>query len=135
MKGQLKVSSPAEYITRLKEPRRSEVAALDALIRKTAPRLEPRIHIGMLAYGPWHYKYASGREGDSFRIGVASNANYISLCICACDEKGYIPERYRKALPKAKIGRACVRFKRLGDLEQAALKKMIREGAQGSAKA
>src|SRR6266849_1393172 len=134
MKGQLKVSSPAEYIAKLEEPRKTEIAALDVLIRKTAPKLEPFIHIGILAYGPWHYKYASGREGDWFRIGVASNKSYISLYICACDGKGYIAERYTAALPKANIGKSCVRFKRLSDLEPAALKKMIREGAQTSAK-
>lgn len=79
MKGQRKVSSPAEYIAKLAEPRKTEIASLDELIRKTAPKLEPFIHSGMLAYGPWHYKYASGREGDWFRIGVASNKNYVSL--------------------------------------------------------
>jgi hypothetical protein len=135
VKGQLKVSTPSEYIEKLKEPRKTDVAALDALIRKTAPKLEPFIHGGMLAYGPWHYKYATGREGDWFRIGVASNKNYISLYICAGDEKGYIAERYKEALPKASIGRSCVRFKRLSDLDQATLKTMIREGAQASSKA
>ena len=74
------------------------------------------------------YKYASGREGDWFRIGVASNKNYISLYICAG------AERYKEALPKASIGRGCVRFKRLGDLDRAALKKMIRETAKAPAK-
>src|ERR1017187_232751 len=63
MKGQLKASTPAEYLAQLEEPRKSEVAALDALIRKNAPKLAPFIHSGMLAYGPWHYKYASGRAG------------------------------------------------------------------------
>jgi hypothetical protein len=128
VKGQLKVSSPAEYIAQLEEPRKTEVAALDALIRKTA-KLEPFIHSGMLAYGPSHYKYASGREGDWFRIGVASNKNYISLYISAADACGYVADRYKEALPKASIGRCCVRFKRLGDLDPAALKKLIREGA------
>ena len=73
MKGQLKVSTPAQYIAKLEEPRKTEVVALDALIRKTAPKLAPFVHSGVLAYGPWRYKYASGREGDWFRIGVASN--------------------------------------------------------------
>jgi len=73
MKGQLKVSTPSEYIAKLEEPRKSEIAALDKLIRKLAPALEPFIHAGMLAYGRWHYKYPSGREGDWFRIGLASN--------------------------------------------------------------
>lgn len=135
MKGQLKASTPAEYLAKLDEPRKSEVVALHALIRKTAPKLAPFVHGGILAYGPWHYKYASGREGDWFRIGVASNKNYISLYICAATEKGYVAERYKEALPKANIGRSCVRFKRLSDLDLAALKKMIREGAQQSAKA
>jgi hypothetical protein len=135
MKGQLKVSTPAEYLAKLEEPRKSEVAALDALIRRTAPKLAPFVHGGILAYGPWHYKYATGREGDWFRIGVASNKNYISLYVCAGDNTGYIAERYKEALPKANIGRSCVRFKRLNDLDQSALKKMIREGAQAGAKA
>ena len=130
MKGQLKVSTLAEYIAALDEPRRGEVAALDALIRKSAPKLKPFIYMGMLGYGPYHYKYASGREGDSCRIGVASNENYISLYICLTDANGYIPERYKQALPKAKIGKSCVRFKRLSDLDPNALKHMIREGAQ-----
>jgi uncharacterized protein DUF1801 len=135
MKGHLKVSTPAEYIAKLKEPRRSEVAALDALIRKAAPNLEPFIHTGMLAYGPWRFKTPSGREGDWFRIGVASNANYISLYVCPVDAKGYIPESYRKALPKAKFGRACVRFKSLGDLDKATLTRLIQAGAEGSSMA
>jgi len=135
MKGQLKVATPAEYLAKLKEPRKSELAALDALIRKTAPNLEPFIYAGMLGYGRWHYKYPSGREGDSCRIGLASNANYISLYICASDDKGYVPERYKKALPKAKIGKACVRFKKLADLDKEILSKLIREGAGAPAKA
>jgi len=135
MKGQLKVATPAEYIAKLKEPRKSDVAALDALIRETAPELEPFVHAGMLAYGRWHFKYGSEREGDWFRIGVASNASSISLHIYPCDAKGYIPERYKKALPKANIGRACVRFKRLGDLDPAALKELIQTGARAAAKA
>jgi hypothetical protein len=135
VKGQLDVSTPAEYIDRLDEPRKTEIAALDALIRKAAPKLPPFIHGGILAYGPWHYKYASGREGDWFRIGLASNKNYISLYICAGDETGYVPERFKEALPKASIGRSCVRFKRLGDLDRSVLEKMIRDGARTAAKA
>jgi hypothetical protein len=134
MKGQLKVSSPAEYIAKLKEPRKSDIAALHKLIRKVAPKLEPSIHMGMLAYGRCHYKYASGREGEWFRIGVASNASYISLYVSAADGKCYIAEKFKKELPKANIGKCCVRFKRLSDLDEAALVKLIREGAAAPAK-
>jgi hypothetical protein len=136
MKGQLKVSTPAEYIAELKEPRKSDIAALDRLIRKLAPRLEPFIHSGMLAYGPCRYHYESGRQGDWFRIGVASNKSYISLYLSASDSdgNGYLAERYKDALPKADIGKACVRFKRLGDLDQTALGNLITQAATAAAK-
>jgi hypothetical protein len=126
MKGQLKVSTPAEYIAQLEEPRRAEVAALDALIRKTVPKLQPFIHSGMLAYGPCRYKYASGRENDWFRIGVASNQSAISLYVSGA-------QSYKAALPKANVGKCCVRFKRLEDLDTATLKKLIRESARATA--
>jgi hypothetical protein len=129
MKGQLRAKTPAEYLAQLEEPRKSDVTALDALIRKTAPKLEPFVHIGILAYGPRRQKYAGGREGDWFRIGVASNKSYISLYVCAGGETGTVAERYREALPKANIGKGCVRFKRLGDLDEGALKRLIREVA------
>ena len=133
MKGQLKVATPAEYLAKVDEASKADIAALDAMIRKHAPKLKPFVHSGMLGYGPMHYKYASGREGDSFRIGLASNKNYISLYICACDEEGYVPDRYKKALPKANTGKSCVRFKRLSDLDPTALEKLIHEGAKVSA--
>jgi uncharacterized protein YdhG (YjbR/CyaY superfamily) len=129
MKGQLKASTPAEYIAQLDEPRKSDIAALDALIRKTAPNLKPFIQIGILAYGHWRYS-CGGRENDWFRIGLASNKNYISLYVCPGDAPGSIPERYKQALPKASIGKGCVRFKRLGDLDMAALQDLLRAAAR-----
>ena len=63
------------------------------------------------------------------KIGIANNKQYISLYCCAADERGYVADRYRKRLPKANIGKSCVRFKRLSDLDEAAVKDLIRETA------
>ena len=130
MKGQLKASTPTEYIAQLEEPRRKDVADLHKLIRKTVPDLKPFILAGMLAYGPIHYRYASGREGDWCRVGVASNKAYISLYACAADERGYVAERYKKRLPRASIGKSCVRFKRLSDLDTEELQALLKETAR-----
>ena len=70
-------------------------------------------------------KYADGREVGWFRIGVASNASYISLYVSGA-------ARYKKTLPKANISGSCVRFKRLSDLDETALTKMLREGARAA---
>ena len=92
--------------------------------------LGPVIMGGMLGYGPFHYRYASGREGDACKLSIASNAASISLYYFAADAKGYVAERYVDRLPKAGIGKACVRFKRLGDLDEKALVALIRETAK-----
>ena len=130
MKGQLDVKTPAEYIAAVDDKRRSDIAALDALIRKHAPKLEPVIMGGMLGYGPFHYRYASGREGDACKLSIASNASYISLYCFAADAKGYVAERYVDRLPKASIGKACVGFKKLADLDEKALVALIKETAK-----
>lgn len=128
MKGQSKTATTATaYLAELKEPRRSEVVALHRFIRKAVPGLKPFIHAGMLAYGPTTYRAAAGREARWFKIGVASNASAISLYACAADARGYVAERYKQALPNAKIGKSCVRFKRFSDLDSSALTKLLKE--------
>jgi hypothetical protein len=130
MKGQLNVETPEEYIAAVDDERRSDVATLDALIRKHAPELEPVIMDGMLGYGPFHYRYASGREGEACKLSIASNASYISLYCFAADTEGYVAERYVDRLPKASIGKSCVRFKKLSDLDDKALVALIKDTAK-----
>ena len=121
--------TPDEYIAALDEPRRTEVGKLDALIRRTAPQLERFVDAGMLGYGRYHYRYASGREGDTAILGVASRKQYISLYLMASDERGYLAEQYRERLPKADVGRSCVRIKRLADVDENVLTELIAAGA------
>jgi hypothetical protein len=132
MKGPTEVATPEEYIAALAEPRQTEIATLDRLIRATLPDLDPHIRAGMIGYGTFHYRYPSGREGDWFRVGLASNKNYISLYACAADDRGYVAERYKERLGKVNIGRSCVRFKRVADLDQGALRELLRETAAGT---
>jgi hypothetical protein len=123
------VTSPDEYIAALDEPRRTQIREIDELITATAPQLERHVQSGMLAYGRYHYRYASGREGDWFRIGLASHKRYISLYVTAADGERYLAETYKDRLRKADIGKSCVRFTKLEDLDRSALASLIREGA------
>jgi hypothetical protein len=126
-------ATPAEYIEMQQEPRRSDIRELDALIRKNAPKLEPHIASGILAYGRYHYEGKSkGTEGEWFHIGLASNKRYISLYIMATDAAsgGYLAETYKDKLPKADIGRSCVRFKRLSDVDRKTLEELIQKAAR-----
>jgi hypothetical protein len=127
MKGITSAKTPKEYLEGLVEPRKSELKALDELIRKTAPSLKTEMISGFLGYGKMHYKTKSGREGEWFTIGLASQKNYISLYFCAVDGKEYLAESYKKKLPKASIGKSCVRFKKLENVDLKILEEMIRK--------
>ena len=131
MKGKTNAKSPKEYIAGVEESRRDDIQALHDMVRAEAPELEPTMEFGMLGYGKFHYKYKTGREGDWMKIGIANNKRYISLYCCAADEDGYVAERFRDRLPKADIGKSCVRFKRLSDLDEGVLRDLIRATAAG----
>jgi hypothetical protein len=122
--------TPEEYIDRLDEPRRSQVERVHDLIRRTVPQLEPHIRSGMIGYGAYHYRYASGREGDWFVVGLASNKRSISLYVVASETGGYVAERYKSRLPKADIGKSCIRVNRIEDLDRDVLAELITEGVR-----
>jgi len=132
MKGKTDAKTHEQYIAEVEETRRGDIQALHDMVREVAPELEPTMDFGMLGYGKVQYKYASGREGEWMKIGIANNKQYISLYSCAADENGYVAERYKERLPKANIGKSCVRFKRLSDLDEETLRELIRETASAS---
>ncbi|MGH2674235.1 MAG: hypothetical protein ACRDH1_02290 [Actinomycetota bacterium] len=68
--------TPEEYPDRLDEPSRSELRELHDLIRRTVPEFEPYLESGMIGYGRFHYRYPTGREGNWFRIGLASRRSF-----------------------------------------------------------
>lgn len=120
-------ATPEEYIEQLDEPRKSEIATIHAFIRKAVPKLEPFIIKGMLAYGPYHYKYASGREGDWCRVALASNKGAISLYLCVADETGYLAENNKDRIGKASVGKSCIRFKKWDDIDHKVMKELLKK--------
>jgi hypothetical protein len=122
--------TPEEYIAGLDEPRRGEIERLHGLIRETLPELEPHVASGMLAYGRYHYHYASGREGDASLISLASRKAYISLYVACVVDGAYLAEGYAERLPKASIGKSCVRFKRTDDVDLDTVRELVAEAAR-----
>jgi hypothetical protein len=117
------------YLDGLDEPRRDDLRALHELMRASAPGLAPALMNGDPVYGRFHYRYASGREGDSAVVTMRLNKNYISVYVNCVKEDGYLAEGYRERLPKASIGRSCVRFRRLSDVDTAVLAELFTEAA------
>jgi hypothetical protein len=119
----------SDYIAQIDEPRKSEIKKLHEFIQQLIPDEKPQLVYSMIGYGSFHYKYASGREGDWPIIALASQKNYISVYVCAVDDNGkYVAENYKQQLPKADIGRSCIRFKKLEDINLEVLGDAIQRG-------
>lgn len=108
--------TPEAYIESLPSPRRDDIASLDKVISSAVPNLVREMGYG-IGYGPYHYKYASGREGNTHIISLASQKQYISLYVFAMHEGQYLAESFKEKLPKASIGKSCIRFKRPDDVD------------------
>ena len=123
-----------EFLAALPADRRDTMTTVHQAIRKTVPKLAPFIMSGMvgplIAYGKYRYKSASGREGDWFLIGLAAGKNYYSLHICSADKGGYLAEQNAAKLGKVKTGRSCINFKKLEDLNLAAVMGLVKQAAK-----
>jgi hypothetical protein len=106
-----------EYIDSLPEERRETVRAVHERVLAEVPELDVRMWNKFIGYGSYHYRYASGREGDSTVIGLASNKRYISLYVAGEVDGRHLAETFAPRLPKASIGKSCVRVRRAADLD------------------
>lgn len=118
------------YLEALHNPRRDEVTILHELICSVLPGWEPYVSSGMLAYGRYHYRYASGREGDAPIVSLASRKGGVSLYVdCVADDGSYLAERRAAQLAPAKVGRSCVSIRRLSDVDLEAVHALLDEAA------
>lgn len=122
--------TPEEFLDSVDEPRRSDMRKLHELIRATAPGLEPVMLGKMLGYGPFHYRYESGREGDAAVIALANNARDIAVHVLCADDDGYLAEQYKARFPKANVGKSCLRIRKLDDVDLDALRELVAKAAQ-----
>jgi uncharacterized protein YdhG (YjbR/CyaY superfamily) len=118
------MSEPDDWIARLPEPRRTDIAAIDERIRAVAPQLRRYMDGGVLAYGRYRYRYASKREGDWAVLGVASNKAYISLYASPVGV-----EPWAGRLPEANVGKGCIRFRHASDLDLDVIDEVIAAAA------
>jgi hypothetical protein len=106
-----------EYIGALPEGRRETVRAIHERVLAEVPDLDVRMWNKFIGYGSYRYRSASGREGDWFPIGLTNNKRYVSLYVCVADDDGYLAEQNAERLGKVNVGKSCVRFTKLENLD------------------
>jgi hypothetical protein len=106
------------------------VRAVHERVLAEVPELDVRMWNKFIGYGSYHYRYASGREGDWFPIGLTNNKRYVSLYICAADDDGYLAESNAERLGKVSVGKSCIRFTKLENLDLDVAGELCRRAAQ-----
>jgi hypothetical protein len=117
--------SVSEFLSGIEdERRRRDAKALDKLFRGITGEKPVLWGPSIVGYGSYHYKYDSGREGDSMRIGFSPRKQNLTL---------YIMPGFRdyssllKELGKHKTGKSCLYVKTLEDVKVGVLKKLARK--------
>jgi hypothetical protein len=120
-------ASVAGYLARVEDDtRRSDCEKLAELMAK-ATRQPPRMWgASIVGFGSYHYKYESGREGDSCLVGFSSRKDDISVYgLNAADDAAALLGR----LGKHKGGKGCVYIKTLADVDLKVLAKLVAAAA------
>ena len=75
----------------------------------------------IIGFGNYHYKYASGREGDWFVAGFSPRKQSMTIYIMGGIKD---PDLFAR-LGRHKTGKGCLYFKRLSDIDEDVLRQII----------
>lgn len=116
-------ASVEDYIaSRANEQQRADCRELMALLRKVT-RQPPRMWgPSIVGYGLYRYTYESGRTGEAPIVGFAIRGRELVVYLLADDDK---QKSLLAKLGKHKMGKSCLYFKRLADLDTAVLEKLV----------
>jgi hypothetical protein len=85
----------------------------------------------IIGFGSYHYKYATGREGDWLLIGLSPRKQNISIYFM----DGF--SNYEKLLAKLgkhKIGKSCLYINKLADIDMRVLTDLVRRSVKNMRK-
>ena len=104
------------------EARRKDCEALAKLMTKATKQQPKMWGTSIVGFGSYHYKYESGREGDSCLSGFSSRKSDISVYLVASVAA---QEKLLSKLGKHKMGKGCLYIRKLGDVDRKILEQLI----------
>ena len=102
--------------------KRADCRKVAAMMRRATGKRAKMWGSSIVGFGTYHYKYDSGREGDFILTGFSPRKQALTVYIMP----GF--SRYDallKKLGKYKTGKSCLYIKRLADVDERVLEKLI----------
>ena len=104
-----------------------------AKIMKQVTKAEPKMWgSSIVGFGSYHYKGASGREGNWMLVGFSPRKQNLTLYIMAGFERY---DELMKKLGKFSTGKSCLYIKKLADVDKKVLKELVSESVKFMKKA
>jgi hypothetical protein len=120
--------SVAAYIDAIAdETKRADAKVLVKLMQSATGEKAALWGPSIIGFGSYHYKYDSGREGDSCLVGFSSRKGDISIYLTAS-----FPGRedLLARLGKYKLAKACLYVRALSDIDAKVLEQLVAGSAE-----
>jgi hypothetical protein len=116
-------ASVAAYLDAIADPdQRKDAKTVAKLMREVTGEKPAMWGTSIVGYGNYHYRYASGREGDWMLTGFSARKGNLTLYIMA----GFAAyAALLKKLGKHKTGKSCLYVKCLEDIDLAVLRQLV----------
>ncbi len=106
------------------ENKRTDSFRILELLREVTGEEPTMWGTSIVGYGSYHYKYASGREGDWFLTGFSPRKQNLTLYIMAgFDEYDDLMSK----LGKYKTGKSCLYINKLADIDEQILRELVQK--------
>lgn len=107
--------------------KRADVKKVAAIMRRVTGARPKMWGSSIVGYGEYHYKYASGREGDFMLAGFSPRKQALTIYVMAGFSS--YPSLMKK-LGKYKTGKSCLYVKRLSDVDEKVLERLLEQSVK-----
>lgn len=123
--------SVTAFLAGLDSDQRKDCQSLGKIMRAATGKRAKMWGDSLVGFGSYHYKYASGREGNFFLAGYSPRKRNITVYVMdGFNSHGPL----MKKLGAHKTGKSCLYLKRLSDVDLAVLEKLIHNSVEAMRK-
>jgi len=116
-------ASVADFLNAIGDKKkRSDARKVAAMMRKATGSRAKMWGTSIVGFGSYHYKYASGREGDWMLTGFSPRKQNVTLYIMAGFKEF---DALMGKLGKHRTGKSCLYIKKLDDVDTNVLESLI----------
>lgn len=121
-------ASAASFLNAIEDKRRrSDAKKVAAMMREATGKRAKMWGAAIVGYGNYHYKYASGREGDWMMVGFSPRKQNLVVYIMPGFHE--FPTLMKK-LGKYKTGKSCLYLNKLEDVDEKVLQRLISDSVK-----